>query len=48
MRIPIIIMLAVIVFTPANIHDVAWQAIGQLQAAIGITHGADTTQVASR
>lgn len=47
MRIPIIIMLAVIVLTPANIHDVAWQAFGQLQAAIGMTHGAGSTQVAS-
>lgn len=49
MRIPIILMLAIIVLTPANIHDVAWQAIGQLEAAI-TGHGApagQSTEVAS-
>jgi hypothetical protein len=48
MRLPIIIMLAVIILTPANIHDVAWQAVGQLQAAIGMSPATgDATEVAS-
>jgi hypothetical protein len=49
MRLPIIIMLAVILLTPANIHDVAWQAVGQLQAAIGMSSApaVESTEVAS-
>jgi hypothetical protein len=50
MRFPIIIMLAIILLTPANIHDVAWQAVGQVEAAIaGITAApaGHSTEVAS-
>jgi hypothetical protein len=49
MRIPIILMLAIVVLTPANIHDVAWHALGQIEAAITGTSvpAADSTEVAS-
>lgn len=45
MRLPILLMLAVIVFTPANLREVATDAIGQLQAAM---QGDKVIQVAAR
>ena len=46
MRLPIILMLAVIVFTPANIGEVARDAFGQAQAIVTDYLGAPTTEVA--
>ncbi len=48
MRLPIILMLAVIVFTPANIGEVARDAFGQAQAIVADYLGTDrTTEVAA-
>ena len=47
MRLPIILMLAVIAFTPANIGEVARDAFGQARAILADYLGADrTTEVA--
>ena len=47
MRLPIILMLAVIVFTPANIGEVARDAFGQAQAiAADYLGAAPVTEVA--
>jgi len=47
MRLPIILMLAVIVFTPANIGEVARDAFGQAQAIVADYLGTErTTEVA--
>ena len=46
MRLPIILMLAVIVFTPANIGEVARDAFGQAQAIVTDYLGSPTTDVA--
>jgi Sec-independent protein translocase protein TatA len=47
MRLPIILMLAVIVFTPANIGEVARDAFGQARAIVIDYLGTDrTTEVA--
>ena len=47
MRLPIILMLAVIAFTPADIGEVARDALGQAQAIVADYLGSDrTTDVA--
>ena len=47
MRLPIILMLAVIVFTPANIGEVARDAFGQARAIVADYLGTDAkTEVA--
>lgn len=43
MRLPIILMLAVIAFTPANIGEVARDAFGQAQAIVADYLGDDRT-----
>lgn len=45
MRLPILLMLAVIIFTPANLREVAADTIGQLQAAM---QGDKVIRVAAR
>jgi hypothetical protein len=48
MRLPIILMLAVIAFTPANIGEVARDAFGQAQAIVADYLGTDrVTEVAA-
>lgn len=52
MRLPLILILAIVLLTPANIHDVAWKAVGQLETAVGFAHPGEagpvpSTQVAS-
>lgn len=48
MRLPIILMLAVIVFTPANIGEVARDAFGQARAIVADYLGSDgTTEIAA-
>jgi len=46
MRLPIILMLAVVLFTPANIGEVARDAFGQAQAIIADYLGTPITEVA--
>jgi hypothetical protein len=48
MRLPVILMLAVIVFTPANIRDVALDAAAKARQVVAeLVNGQDeTTQVA--
>jgi hypothetical protein len=43
MRLPIILMLAVIVFTPADIGEVARDAFGQAQAIVADYLGSNAT-----
>lgn len=47
MRLPIILMLAVIAFTPANIGEVTRDAFGQAKAIVADYLGAPATEVAA-